>query len=1057
MISSYFIDRPVFASVLSIIITLAGLFALKALPIEQYPNITPPQIQVSATYPGADATTVASSVAAPLEQQINGVDNMIYMYSQNASTGDMVLSVFFDIGTDINMAQVNVQNRVSIAMPQLPLQVQYQGIVLKKQTPTILLLVSVESPDDRYDNIYISNYAQINLVNEISRLPGVSNAVIINARNYAMRIWIRPDRLAQLKLTAEDVVNAIKEQNRDFTAGMLGTPPMASPVPLTLPITGLGRLDEPQEYEDIILRANTDGSFVRIKDIGYVELGAQSYDVNGKLDGKESLLIAIYQEFGANALDVGESVKKTMERAAASFPPGLTYRIPYDTTDFIIQSITEVVKTIFEAAVLVSLVVLIFLQNWRATLVPVIAMIVSIIGTFAGMHVVGFSLNTLTLFGLVLAIGIVVDDAIVVIENVERNMRDFGMSPREASHKAMEEVSGPVVAIVFVLCAVFIPVAFLGGIAGQLYKQFAITISVSVVISGIVALTLSPALAAILLKPHTKPGRLAEWFNRNFDRFTNGYIKGTKWILSHAWFGLLLFAGVIAVLVFLAMRIPTSFIPNEDQGYLIAVNNMPDASSLDRTDAVDQKITEIALKEPGVRDVTSLTGFSLLESLNRIQIGTNFITLQDWSKREAPDLQASAIAMKLNKKYSQIADSQIFVFNPPAIQGLGTVGGFEFWIESRGDATMQEIEQVTRDLIKKASERPELTNLTTALQSNNLELFIDLDRSKARALNVQIGDILQTLQIFFGSIYVNLFNKFGQVYQVTVQSEPAYRAFINNLGDMYVRSSKGDMVPLRGLIQTKYSRGPSLVSRFNGYWAAKIIGSTAPGYSSGQGMAAMAEVAKENLPDQMTFAWSGQAYQEQALGGTSFGILFIGVLMVFLILAALYERWSLPFAVILAVPFGLMGAFVAIWLRGISNDVYFDVGLVTLIALAAKNAILIVEFAIIKREEGKGVHDSAIEAAGLRFRAILMTSLTFILGVVPLLISKGAGAASRHSVGTGVFGGMIAATALAVFLVPLFYKLIDQVVEKRDRKKRPPKNDNINLDDNHPSLPNGGS
>lgn len=1035
MISSFFIERPVFACVLSILITLAGLFALKALPIEQYPNITPPQIQVSATYAGADAMTTATSVAAPLEQQINGVDNMIYMYSQNSSTGNMLLSIFFNIGTDINMAQVNVQNRVSMALPQLPPQVQYQGIMLKKQTPTILLLIAVQSLDGRYDNVFISNYTQINVVNELLRLPGVSNATIINARNYSMRIWLRPDRLAQLQLTAEDVVDAIREQNKDFTAGMLGMPPMAPNITMSVPMTGLGRLDTPEEYENIILRANRDGSFVRIKDIGYVELGAQSYDIDGKLDGKDSMLIAIYQEFGANALDVAEEVKKKMRKASESFPSGLTYSIPYDTTDFIKQSITEVVKTIFEAAILVSLVVLIFLQNWRATLVPVIAMIVSMIGTFAGMHLMGFSLNTLTLFGLVLAIGIVVDDAIVVIENVERNIREFKMAPKQAAHQAMKEVSGPVVAIVFVLCAVFLPVAFLGGIAGQLYKQFAITISVSVVISGIVALTLSPSLAALLLKPDISTSRFAHWFNRNFDRFTEGYLKGAKWILANAWAGLLIFATCIIILVVLSNKIPTSFVPEEDQGYIIAVANMPDAASLDRTNRVDQEITKIALEQPGVDHVTSLTGFSLLESLNRIQVGANFITLKDWDQRTDPSLQASAIAKALNQKYYLIPQSQIFVFNPPAIQGLGTVGGFEFWIESRGDATMQKLEEVTQEVIKKAGERPELQGLSTAIENNNLQLYIDLDRYKARALNVSIGDILSTLQIFFGSLYVNLFNKFGQVFQVTVQSDPEYRAAIHNLGDMYVRSDTQEMVPLKALMSTHYAQGPNLVSRFNGYTASKIIGGATPGYSSGQAMEAMAEVAQEVLPDQMVYAWSGQAYQELAMGGTSMGILLVGVLMVFLILSALYERWSLPFAVILAVPFGLMGAFVAIWIRGISNDVYFDIGLVTLIALSAKNAILIVEFAIMKRKEGMSVVEAAVEAAKLRFRAILMTSLTFILGVVPLLISKGAGAAGRHSVGTGVFGGMIAATILAVFLVPLFYKLIDQIVEKRSKRK----------------------
>lgn len=1035
MISHFFIDRPIFAFVLSIIITLAGLFALRMLPIEQYPNITPPQIQVTASYAGADASTVAASVAAPIEQLVNGVEDMIYMYSQNSSNGDIALSIFFEIGSNIDMAQVNVQNRVNMALPQLPEEVQRTGVQIKKQTPNILQLVAIQSPDQRYDNIFVSNYTTINVVDEILRLPGISNAMIVNARDYSMRIWLRPDRLAQLQLTTHDVIKAVQAQNNNFTAGLLGYPPTNSSTQLTVPLTGQGRLDNPKQFEDIILRANNDGSYVQIKDVGRVELGAATYDVDGSLNGKTTSMIAIYPLFGANALEVAGEVRKTMERLSKNFPEGLEYTIPYDTTDFITASIHEVTKTIFEAAILVSLVVLIFLQNLRATLIPIIAMIVSIVGTFAGMYVLGFSLNTLTLFGMVLAIGIVVDDAIVVIENVERNMRELKLLPRAAAHKAMEEVSGPVVAIVFVLCAVFIPVAFLGGIAGQLYKQFAITISVSVVISGFVALTLSPALAALILKPHTSPSRFSLLFNKGFDAFTNGYMHITKWILNHAWAGLLLFTSVITILVILNHVIPTSFIPQEDQGYLMALVNMPDASSLDRTKEVDTAITEIALDIPGVENMVSLTGFSLLESLNRLQMGTNFITLKNWDQRRIPVLQAGAIQAALNKKYSAISDAQIMTFNPPAIQGLGTVGGFEFWIENRGDGDIQALETVTQNFIAKARGRPELQGLTTSIQTNNMQLYVDLDRYKAETLGVTISEVFQTLQIFLGSLYINNFNKFGRVFQVNVQAEPTYRSNLQNLEDMYVRSIHNEMVPLKSFLSTHYTKGANLVSRFNGFTSAKIIGGAAPGYSSGQAMAAMEQLAKEELPEQMTYAWSGEAYQEKKTGGTSTNVLLIGVLMVFLILSALYERWSLPFAIILAVPFGLMGAFLAIWIRGISNDVYFNVGLVTLIALSAKNAILIVEFAIIKREEGLSVLEAAMEAAKLRFRAILMTSLTFILGVFPLVISSGAGAASRHSVGTGVFGGMIAATILAVFLVPLLYKLIDQRIEKKEKRE----------------------
>lgn len=1041
MFSSFFIERPILSSVISIFFVLAGLASMLYLPIEQFPNILPPQINVQASYFGASAQTVADSVAAPLEQQINGVENMIYMYSNSSSTGNYNLNIFFKIGSNINQALIDVENQANIAMPQLPEQVRKSGVNILKQTPAILLIVAVQSPDDRYDEIFLSNYSTVNIVEELQRTPGISQVTIINDRTYAMRLWIDPALLVKYGLTIEDVSSAIMDQNSEYSVGRLGEPPTDGPVELTLSITSLGRLTTPEEFDDIILKANTDGSLVFLKDVGYAELGAQNYDVIGKINGVPTISIAIYQQFGANALDLAETIKKKMEHIAKSFPLGIEYSIPYDTTRFVIASIQEVVKTIFEAAFLVALVVFIFLQNVRLTIIPILAMIISIVGALAGMLALGLSINTLTLFGMVLAIGIVVDDAIVVIENVERNMRLFGKSAREAAHLAMTEVTGPIVAIVFVLCAVFIPVAFLGGIAGQLYKQFALTIAISVVISGIVALTLSPALSAVLIKPQTKHSKFTLLFDKYFDKFTNIYVKGASWLIVRPWHGMGLFLIVCGLLLLLFHTVPTAFVPNEDQGYLINVVSMPEGSSLSRTEAVSNKTAEIAMKNPASDLFVELIGFSFIDSLNRTSQATNFLVLKNWNERTKASEHADAVLNQLSMEYAKIPQATVVMFNPPAIQDLGTVGGFEFWVENRGSGNYADLEEATRKLISKASERPELTGVYSTINANSQQVYVDLDRAKARSLSVPINQVYTALQSLFGSYYINNFNKFGRVYRVMVMAQPKWRTKPTDIGQIYVKSLLGQMVPLQSLVTIKNSTGPNLISRFNAFPSAKINGEAAPGYSSGQAMDLMEELAREVLPPDMSYAWGGESYQEKATGGTSSSMMLAGILMVFLILAALYERWTLPLAVILAVPFGLFGAFLGVWLVGMNDDIYFQIGLITLIALAAKNAILIVEFAIIKRNEGMSLIDAALEAGKLRFRAILMTSLTFIFGVIPLVTSTGAGANSRHSVGMGVLGGMITATFMAVFFVPLFFRLIAGLGEPKQQQIEPKKPD----------------
>ncbi|WP_447589559.1 efflux RND transporter permease subunit [Aquipseudomonas campi] len=1039
MISKFFIDRPVFAAVISIVIVLAGLAAMRALSIAQYPQILPPQVSVSASYPGASAQVIAETVAAPLEQQINGVEGMIYQLSNSAASGAMSLSVYFEVGRDPDQATIDVNNRVQAALAKLPEEVRRQGVKVEKKSSDILQVVTLYSPDNSQDPVFISNYALINVIDELKRLPGVGAVNQFGSKDYSMRIWLRPDKLAQYDLTPTDVVNAIREQNSQFAAGSFGQQPLQVEQDFTYTVTTQGRFKDPKEFESVILRSDETGASLLLKDVARIELGAQDYSLITSLNGQQNAAFGIYLQPGANALDTAESVQAAMKRLSERFPQGITYKIPYDTTKFVQISIEEVIKTFFEALLLVVLVVFIFLQNWRATLIPVLAIPVSLIGTFAGMYVLGFSINLLTLFGLVLAIGIVVDDAIVVIENVERVMRTEKLGPREASIKAMEEVTGPIVAIVLVLCAVFVPVGFLGGLAGEMYKQFAITIAVSVVISGIVALTLSPALCALLLKPgHSEPIAPFRVFNRFFDKVTAGYSAGVSFFLRRSLIGLLLFGGMIALIMVLFARVPGSLVPDEDQGYVINAYFLPPAASVTRTDALTNDFTHQMMKHPAVQDVVTFAGFDVLTFGNRTNAGVSFVPLKDWSERTTSELDARNLTREFMGMGMSEKDGVVMSFNPPPITGMSTTGGFEGYIQDRVGGSVEQLAEKVQTFIGAASKRPELAGVQSTFNASVPQYYIDLDRTKARALGVSISDVFTAMQSTFGSYYVNDFTLYGRTWQVSLQSESEFRRKPEDLSQVYVRSSTSDLVPLTSLIKVRRILGPDTYARFNVYPAAKVLGGPAPGYSSGQALEAMQEVADEVLGKDYTLGWIGSAYQELATQGSGSTAFVFGLIMVFLILAAQYERWTLPIAVVTAVPFAVFGAILAVWLRGIQNDVYFQVGLITLIGLAAKNAILIVEFAVLCRQQGMGIFESAYEAARLRFRPIVMTSLAFILGCVPLAISTGAGSASRHSIGTGVIGGMLAATLLATFVIPMFYLLVESLADKLDARRKKP-------------------
>ena len=1022
MFSRFFIDRPIFAMVLSLFIIIAGLAAIRGLPVAQYPEIAPPVVTVAATYPGASADVLEKTVAAPLETQIIGVEGMLYMSSTSASSGRVEIAVTFDIGTDVDQAVINVNNRVKQAEPRLPLEVRRQGVSVEKGSSSFLQVLAFTSPDGRFDDLYTSNYVTLNVLDVLKRVPGTTNVQIFGAKDYAMRIWLQPDRMASLRLTTNDVIRAIEEQNAQYAVGGIGQQPTSRGQQMSLTINTRGRLAEVAEFENIIVRAGSGGAMLRLKDVARVELGSRDYNFLGRINGRSATLVGIFLKPGANALDVAADVERTVEELATRFPDGLAYAVPYDTTDFVEVSIREVLKTLAEAMVLVFLVVFVFLQNWRATLIPTLAVPVSLIGAFAGLLMLGYSINTLTLFGMVLAIGIVVDDAIVVLENVERIMHEEGLPPRLAAIQAMREVTGPVIAIVLVLCAVFVPIAFLGGLTGELYRQFAVTIAIAVAISGIVALTLTPALCVLILKhEHKGSNFLFDGFNRLFARITARYTAGVAWLIRRGLLALLLFGAMVAITAQLWLQTPGSLVPDEDQGYYITAVYLPDGASLERTDRIVTRVEELIRSNPNIKHTVGFTGFDFLGGSFKSNAATFFVTLKHWDERTQT---AAELVGETWAKTGGIKEALVLSFAPPAIFGLGNAGGFEFYLQNRGEGGAKKLAEVSQQFLGAVNQDPVFAMAQTLWRASTPQLYADVDREKAATLGVSLRELYATVSTNLGSYYVNDFNKFGRSWQVLLSAQPEYRDDPADIDGIYIRSASGAMVPMASLATIRQSTGPETLERFNNLPAVKIIGSAAPGFSTGQAIARLEQIAAETLPPEFTLDWSGAAFQEKKSSGASGIALGLGALMVFLILAAQYERWSLPLAVMLALPFGTFGALAAVWLRDMSNDVYFQIGLVTLLGLAAKNAILIVEYAIYKHGEGMSAAAAAVEAARLRFRPILMTSLAFILGVLPLAISTGAGAGARQAVGTGVMGGMLAATFLAVFFVPLFYRVI---------------------------------
>ncbi|KPN90700.1 MULTISPECIES: efflux RND transporter permease subunit [Pseudomonas] len=1045
--SQFFISRPIFAAVLSLLILIAGAISLFQLPISEYPEVVPPTVVVRANFPGANPKVIGETVAAPLEQAITGVENMLYMSSQSTADGKITLTITFALGTDLDNAQVQVQNRVTRTEPKLPEEVTRIGITVDKASPDLTMVVHLTSPDKRYDMLYLSNYALLNIKDELARLGGVGDVQLFGMGDYSLRVWLDPNKTASRNLTATDVVNAIREQNRQVAAGALGAPPAPNATSFQLSVNTQGRLVSEEEFENIIIRSGDNGEITRLKDIARVELGSSQYALRSLLNNQPAVAIPIFQRPGSNAIQISNEVRDKMAELKKSFPEGMDFSIVYDPTIFVRGSIEAVVHTLFEALILVVLVVILFLQTWRASIIPLVAVPVSLIGTFAVMHLFGFSLNALSLFGLVLAIGIVVDDAIVVVENVERNI-ELGLTPVEATKRAMREVTGPIIATALVLCAVFIPAAFISGLTGQFYKQFALTIAISTVISAFNSLTLSPALAAVLLKSHDAPkdrfskvldkifgGWLFRPFNRFFEKASHGYVGTVGRVIRSSGIALLLYAGLMVLTFFGFANTPTGFVPGQDKQYLVAFAQLPDASSLDRTEDVIKRMSDLALKQPGVESAVAFPGLSINGFTNSPNAGIVFVTLKPFDERKDPSMSAGAIAGALNGKFAGIEEAYMAIFPPPPVQGLGTIGGFRLQIEDRGNLGYDELYKETMNIITKSHNVPELAALFTSYTVNVPQVDAAIDREKAKTHGVAVSDIFDTLQIYLGSLYANDFNRFGRTYQVNVQAEQQFRLEPDQIGQLKVRNNKGEMIPLATFIKVSDTSGPDRVMHYNGFITAEINGAAAPGYSSGQAQTAIEKLLKDELPNGMTYEWTDLTYQQILSGNTALFVFPLCVLLAFLVLAAQYESWSLPLAVILIVPMTLLSAITGVIASGGDNNIFTQIGLIVLVGLACKNAILIVEFAKDKQQEGLGPLAAVLEACRLRLRPILMTSFAFIMGVVPLVFSSGAGAEMRHAMGVAVFSGMLGVTFFGLLLTPVFYVLIRNFVERGEARK----------------------